>query len=440
MATVLYDTFYGMKGWSGTAPGSSLYSLQESSGFEPADWNEPEVAQRSGGACGPFAWDGGEQWFVGASRAGLYLFVGGQPGKICQEIQPIWDALDWKDASSVASISVDVNLKERRMLIGVPMVTPNFWLPYAPPSAVSYDATHILSVQLGSHGVQYDVTVTFAETLPPLIPGQTYSFSGFTAFPVMNTLAPQTPIAVSGNTAVFRLVLVGAIDSAETGQAIIMPTQPLAPNVWLMCNFQGLDTGEEIRSEPQMHTTMFGTLAAIDMRRKWNIWYSATRPATIALVQGLNGEETRFGNGIGNSKIYALDPTATTDDGNVIDSCYTTSGFPLLSKRAEMMQLGPSRVRTSYLIAALTSGGLINLRMLANRLFFPEPDGYVQWTVPGGFTPGEQPLEDVNCTANFPAIRNFLEFRQNDGNGGWTLSNLILKMKRDVWNQVTGQK
>ena len=81
MATVLYDTFYAMKGWSGTAPGSSLYSLQESAGFEPADWNEPEVAQRSGGAVGPFAWDAGEQWFVGASRAGLYLFVGGTAGE-----------------------------------------------------------------------------------------------------------------------------------------------------------------------------------------------------------------------------------------------------------------------------------------------------------------------------------------------------------------------
>lgn len=351
MATVLYDTFYAMKGWSGTAPGSSLYSLQESSGFEPADWNEPEVSQRSGGAVGPFAWDGGEQWFVGASRPGLYLFVGGQPGKIMQELQPIWDSINWKNAQAVSSIAVDIDLNARRMLVGVPLATPNFWLPNAPVNA-----------------------------------------------------------------------------------------NPTAPNVWMMCNFQGLDTGEELRGEPQVHTTMFGTLSSIDMRRKWNIWYSATNPGTVARVQGLDGEETRFGNGILSSKVYKLDPTMPNDDGFAIDSLYTTSGFPLLSKRAEMAQLGYGQVRTCYLFSALTTGGLVNLRMMANRLFFPEPDGYVQWTVPGGFTPGLQPLNDVESSANFPAMRNFIEFRQNDGLQGWTLSNVNMKMRADVWNKSRGSK
>ena len=189
-----------------------------------------------------------------------------------------------------------------------------------------------------------------------------------------------------------------------------------------------------------MHTTMFGALAAIDMRRKWNIWYSATSPGSVARVQGVDGEETRFGNGIANSKVYKLDATMPTDDGFAIDSCYTTAGFPILSKRQEMAQLGPGYVRTSYLTAALATGGLVNIRMLANYLYLVEPDGYIQWTIPGGYTPGLQPTKDIEGDANFPAMRNFIEFRQNDGNQGWTLSNVNLSMRKDVWNSRRGSK
>ena len=158
---MLYDTHYVAKGWTGKAPGSSLYSLQSSASLEPADWDEPEVAQRSGGAVGPFAWAGGEQWFVAASRSGLFLFVGGQPGKIMQEVQQVWDKVNWNAGSS---IWVDIDLNARRMMTGLPLPTPNFWLPFAP------------------------------------------------------------------------------VNSA-----------PTKPNVILMCNFQGLDSGSPLRSEPQMH-------------------------------------------------------------------------------------------------------------------------------------------------------------------------------------------
>ena len=179
-AMVLYDTFYGLKAWAGKTPGSSLYSLQKASDLEPAQWDEPEVAQRSGGAIGPNAFDLGEQWFLGASRNGLYLFVGGQPGKITQEIYQVWDAINW---TAGQTIWVKVDLDARRIYVGVPMATPNFWLPNAPVNA-----------------------------------------------------------------------------------------NPTSPNVILMCDFKGLDSGEELKQYPQMHTTMFGSLNAIDMRRKWSIW------------------------------------------------------------------------------------------------------------------------------------------------------------------------
>lgn len=344
-AMVLYDTFYGLKAWAGKTPGSSLYSLQKASDLEPAQWDEPEVAQRSGGAIGPLAFDLGEQWFLGASRNGLYLFVGGQPGKINQEIYQVWDAINWAAAQT---IWVKVDLDARRIYVGVPMSTPNFWLPNAP--------------------------------------------------------------AV---------------------------TNPTSPNVILMCDFKGLDSGEELRQYPQMHTTMFGTLNAIDMRRKWSIWQI---PAPYAnFVQGPSDVEFYICNGRGNSKVYQLDPTATTDDGLTIDSLYTTAGLPGLGKRAEMPQLGKNRVRMGYMVATLESAGNIQATLYANRLPGPTTPPVASWQLPGGFTPGTPYNDDAEASLNFAATRTFVEFRENDGLGGFSLSNLCLFGSKDAWNTMRGR-
>jgi len=341
---VLYDTFYGLKGWGGNAPGSSLYSLQASSNLEPAQWQEPEVAQKSGGAIGPLAFDLGEQWFLGASRQGLYLFEGGQPGKIMQEIYQVWDAINWAAGNT---IWVKVDIVHRKIYVGVPLPTPNFWLPNAPVNAA-----------------------------------------------------------------------------------------PSFPNVILMCNYQGIDSGQELKNMPQMHTTMFGTLNAIDMRRKWSIWQIPSPYANIC--QGATDEQLFICNGRGNSKIYWLDETAETDDGLVIDSLYTTAGLPELSKRTQMQGIGNSRLRFGYMSAAVQGPGNIQVRLLPNRLLFPEPVDYEAWQLPGGLTPGDPALNDAEASLNFAATRTFVEFRENDGSG-FTLSNLLLVGKKDVWNQFRGR-
>ena len=365
-AMVLYDTFYAMKGWTGSAPGSSLYSLQKSSNLEPAQWNEPEVAQRSGGAVGPHAFAVGEQWFLGASRNGLYLFVGGQPGKISQEIFQVWDAINWQAAQS---IWVQVDLDARRIYIGVPMTTPNFWLPNAAANL-----------------------------------------------------------------------------------------NPTSPNVILMCDFKGLDSGEELKAYPQMHTTMFGTLNAIDMRRKWSIWQIPSPYANF--VQGSTDVEFYICNGRGTSKVYFLDPTANSDDGILIDSLYTTAGLPGLSKRSEMPQLGRNRVRMKYMVATLQSSGVIQCTLYANRLpgaFIPPgntqsgpglaPDinallpapTIASWQVPGGIVSGTPYNDDSEVALNFAATRTFVEFRQYQGGSGFSLTNLVLYGTKDAWNQMRGR-
>ena len=346
-AVVLYDTLYGLKGWAGNNPGSSLYSLQKSSNLEPAQWDEPEVAQRSGGAIGPLAYDLGEQWFVGAARSGIYLFVGGQPGKIMQEIYQIWDAINWAYGNT---IWLKVDITKRRIYAGVPLPTPNFWLPNAPVN-----------------------------------------------------------------------------------------TNPTSPNVILMCNYQGLDSGEQLKSEPQMHTTMFGTLNAIDMRRKWSIWQIPSPAANF--VAGQVDSQFYICNGRGNSKIYKLDQDADTDDGIVIDSLYTTAGLVEMSKRVAMQGVGTGRMRWGYMSAAIESMGNIAVTLYPNRLLGPgdPPEAYNAWTLPGGFSPGDPALNDAESPLNFAATRTYIEFRENDGHR-FNLSNLSLLAKADVWNKLRGAK
>jgi hypothetical protein len=346
-AMVLYDTFYALKGWSGNNPGSSLYSLQKSSGLEPAQWDAPEVSQRSGGAVGPLAFDLGEQWFVGASRSGLYLFVGAQPGKIMQEIYQVWDAINWAYGNT---IWVKVDTTNRRIYAAVPMETPNFWLPNAPVNA-----------------------------------------------------------------------------------------NPTSPNVILVCNFQGLDSGEQVKSEPQMHTTMFGTLNAIDMRRKWSLWQIPSPYANF--VAGQVDSQFYLCNGRGNSKIYMLDENTDTDDGIVIDSLYTTAGLVEMSKRATVQGVGSARMRWGYMVAALESEGNIGVTLYPNRLLGPtDPTlGYSTWELPGGFSPGSPALNDAESPLNFAATRTFIEFRENDGHK-FSLSNLSLHAKKDTWNALRGAK
>ena len=432
---VLYDTFYGLKGWYGNAPGSSLYSLQGSSNLEPAQWQEPEVAQRSGGAIGPLAFDLAEQWFLGASRQGLYLFEGGQPGKIMQEIYQVWDAINWEAGNT---IWVKVDIIHRKIFVGVPLATPNFWLPNAAPQTTTNAiiAYQIVQTSFPPSAPSSRLTLTFANPAPEVIAGQMYTLSSMTANARFN--GKTFPVgAVSGNSVSFS-VPGGTVEAlgAETGSAFISPINPISPNVILMCNYQGIDTGAELKTSPQMHTTMFGSLNAIDMRRKWSIWQIASPYANIC--QGATDEKLFICNGSGNSQIYYLDENAVTDAGNVIDSLYTTAGLPNLSKRAQIPGLGNNVVRFGYMYAALQSGGNVAVRLIPNRLLFPEPEGYTAWKIPGGLTPGNPALYDAEASLNFAASRSYVEFRENNG-FGWSLSNLTLLARKDAWNASRGR-
>lgn len=104
-------------------------------GQEPSSWQIDEISNAVG-ELGPMCSGAsdenaaaGEAYRVQASRNGLYLFDGGSHIKISQEIQQIWDAIY---APSYSTIWVLNDLAQQRFLVGVPLPTPNKWLPNAP--------------------------------------------------------------------------------------------------------------------------------------------------------------------------------------------------------------------------------------------------------------------------------------------------------------------
>ena len=92
---------------------------------EPSFWQFVETSDGIG-ICGPDAVDVTEEWACFANRSGLYVFWGGDPIKISQEIQedasqtgkPCWNSINW---SAGAAVWVRIDEQNKRILVGVPM-------------------------------------------------------------------------------------------------------------------------------------------------------------------------------------------------------------------------------------------------------------------------------------------------------------------------------
>ncbi len=84
---------------------------------EPAAWTITEVSQTVG-TPSVSGVDTGEDWAVIAGRAGIYIFDGGEPVKLSQEIQPLWDQINW---AAGQTLWVRVDTRNKRILCGVPI-------------------------------------------------------------------------------------------------------------------------------------------------------------------------------------------------------------------------------------------------------------------------------------------------------------------------------
>jgi hypothetical protein len=120
----------------------SLYVTQDDGVNEPSNWSIHQVSD-SVGTPSVNGVAGGEDWKVIANRNGLYMFNGGEPTKISQEVQSnqtdlpllyFWDNVNWSIGQLLWTL---VDTLNKRILIGLPFgesVKPNgiFYLDYRP--------------------------------------------------------------------------------------------------------------------------------------------------------------------------------------------------------------------------------------------------------------------------------------------------------------------
>ena len=97
----------------------SLHATQDDGVNEPALWSISEISRRVG-TPSVRGVGVGEDWVVIAHRTGLYIFSGGEPVKISQEIQPTWNQINWAYGHT---LWVTVDTKERRIFVGAPLGT-----------------------------------------------------------------------------------------------------------------------------------------------------------------------------------------------------------------------------------------------------------------------------------------------------------------------------
>lgn len=126
-AFTLFDNLYVVKT-------KSLYTTTDNGVTEPNGWTVKEVSNKIG-TPSIYGVDLGEGWALVAGQAGLYLFEGGEPVKINPELDGdpgLWQSINWTYGNT---IWVRNDTERRKIYIGVPIATPNQWMPKFPANA-----------------------------------------------------------------------------------------------------------------------------------------------------------------------------------------------------------------------------------------------------------------------------------------------------------------
>lgn len=206
-----------------------------------------------------------------------------------------------------------------------------------------------------------------------------------------------------------------------------MNTNPTSPNVVFMWNYQGLGDFQELVSGHAVHTTMFGTLAAVDMKIKFNIWNIVT--PYIGLITDFDGstQNVTICNGVGNEKIYTMSSEQLSDDGVAINSTYVTWGFVNSAKASQFPLLGFSRKTYSMIQQLIYGSGNAAIKVYPNWILDPNTLAFnpFAYTVPGGVTMKSVGGESIR-PLNVSGQRAFVSYSTNAVGAAFTLSKMIL--------------
>lgn len=328
-AMVLFDLLYALKE-------RSWFSTSDNGVTEPFEWSWKEVSLKVG-TVGIHSYDHGEGWALSGNREGVFFFEGGEPIKVSQEIQPLWDLINWNFGHT---IWVRNDPEQRRFTVGVPIPTPNPYMPEFPTNA-----------------------------------------------------------------------------------------NPTSPNVVLMCNYRELNTGAAMASTGPIRSTYSGRIMSPEPARKWSFW-NIVCPYSDYIDRANNQWPQWFCTGYNDYKMFALQASQLSDDGNAINSFYITYGF-VKPETADAKGLGLFRMELPYLtILAVGSGTL-------NTFVYPESPTNPAYDLDILPLPATT-QGDLELGVNVKGQRFFIRFGTNAVGAGFRVSKLVVPLITDTWSPVKG--
>lgn len=120
----LFDNLYIVKT-------NSMYVTSDNGVTEPDGWTVREVSNKVG-TPSIYGVDYGQGWALIFGQAGLFVFDGGQPVPVAPEIEPLIRKINWTYGNTVW---VKNDTTQRKIYIGIPIATPNQWMPNFPVNA-----------------------------------------------------------------------------------------------------------------------------------------------------------------------------------------------------------------------------------------------------------------------------------------------------------------
>jgi hypothetical protein len=127
-AFCLFDNLYVVRD-------HSFCSTSDNGITEPNLWDIKEIAGIGTPSINGVDYSGDndkESWALIAGQSGLYVFDGAQPEKISPEIDTLWQTINWAYGYTLWVRNDTIN---RRICVGVPIPTPNKWMPQFPANS-----------------------------------------------------------------------------------------------------------------------------------------------------------------------------------------------------------------------------------------------------------------------------------------------------------------
>lgn len=379
---------------------------------EPDGWTLKEISDLCG-CYGPLAEDEGPEYRIKADTHGVWVFDGGNHIKISQEIQKLWNLVYQPSAKS---IWVRNDMYQKRIYIGVPMMTPNGYLPNAAVNATPATPNVILMCSyLGE------------------INGR--------------SIAEGDPVHVSmftGSLLWRDMERKWAIWQIPSPYGSFIKRVDGSREMWL----GGTGTGQIYRlaEHEEAQITSFSITSNVVTLNCYNTFQLGQKVTIFGLSTGtyLNGQAltiTATGYSSFTADFTHADVTSTsdtgiatntTDDGAVIDESYMPYGFSD-NKDEQTLQLGAVRKLYDYASMTIEGGGAFNMTS------YPE----TPFTNYASVQPNinlENPAEyDINMPWNVTGNRCFFKFHV-DGNLGsyYNLRKVIMACQPDPMFPVRG--